>query len=126
METTSDGAYHLGTFSAEAGIETQLIVHDEDGTSPLTSWSVATTVKADGSTTVFDALVFHAEQGSVVIRYDEPQFWTHGAFSHHLAAVPVVEFCGVRAGTSASLPPAAPPPPSAGATISSRAGGHAW
>jgi hypothetical protein len=94
-----------------SGITTSVNVDDDTGATVVnSSWSFGTTVKPDGSTMAFDAMVFTSNTGddSEVIRFTEPQFFVRN-LTTTIGVVDQIELCGYRAFQSPSLPPVPDP-----------------
>jgi hypothetical protein len=100
------------SFDAGNGVTTTVASGTSTNTNTgvtVTNWGVASTVKPDGSTMTFDAVIIAAgpDHDSMVLRFDEPQF--------NVRNIPTVDpantvtLCGYRAGKSLGLPPPTDP-----------------
>lgn len=96
----------------DGAIETEATGHDVPSSTwgPSTDWSFAATVNPDGSTMMFDALLFHGAGDTFVVRFATPQYNVHDLFLT-LGQVDTIDLCGYRPGRTPTLPP---PHPDAG------------
>lgn len=103
--------YRIATH-VEGNIETEATGHDvlSSAWGPSTDWSFAATVNPDGSTMMFDALLFHGGGDSFVVKFSSPQYNVHDLFLT-LGQVDTIDLCGYRPGHTPTLPP---PHPDAG------------
>ena len=103
--------YRVATH-VEGDIDSEVTGHDVTSSAwgPSTDWSFAATVNPDGSTMMFDALLFHGGGDTYVVKFSSPQYNVHDLFLT-LGQVDTIDLCGYRSGRTPTLPP---PHPDAG------------
>jgi hypothetical protein len=100
--------FRSATQHNDNGIDTEVVNGTvQTGDQTFRDWSFGTTVKPDGTTMTFDALVFVGVDSSYVVKFSEPQFNVRDVFPT-VGEVETIQLCGYKPGRAASLPPPEP------------------